>query len=317
MTSYQDQVTQLEEQLKFGPDKKKLKKLGEGSYGNVYQVENTQTKELSAIKVFKYCNEGDGIPGTTLREIAVLKRFENYENIVKIKSVVQRGGDLHMELEYCDMDLSKWIRTYGGNSDLYNYDSIKRIMHQILTGMAQLHAGQVMHRDLKPGNILIKDGTIKIADFGLARTFTLPDQAYTKGVSTLWYRAPELLLGNPVYSTGIDSWSVGCILGELICKEPLFPYYSDLGMLQGLVRTFGNFPMNESLFPGANLMNFSEGDKESFSKISYIGLDGLLLQKAKIQITPELFDLLRRLLEVNPCKRISCIDALSHPYFCN
>lgn len=317
MTSCQEQLPQKDITMMFGPKSKFLGKLGEGSYGKVYKIQNEETKEMSAVKVFKNYNIQDGVPGTTLREISLLKRFQDYENIVQIKSVHPLKDEIHIELEYCDMDLNKFIRTYSGNTDFYNPDLIKRIMHQILNGVSQLHAGQVIHRDLKPGNILIKDGAIKIADFGLARMFDLPDQPYTQGVSTLWYRAPELFIGIPIYSHQIDSWAVGCIFGELICKEPLFPFGNDLGMVQGLVRTFGNFTSDVSILPGVNLLDFSEGNKEIFSKISVIGLDGLLRQKAKIQITPEMFDLLSKLLNVNPCERISCIDALKHPYFSN
>lgn len=134
---------------------------------------------------------------------------------------------MYLVFEYLEMDLKKKIDTLGaGNS--FAPAVIKNYLFQLINGVAACHSRRIIHRDLKPQNILLgPNDELKIADFGLARAFGIPIRPYTKEVVTLWYRAPELLLGAPEYSTPVDMWSVGCIFAEIVSKRPLFDGDSD------------------------------------------------------------------------------------------
>jgi serine/threonine protein kinase len=128
---------------------------------------------------------------------------------------------LYLVFEFLDQDLKMYIDSV---EDGLSPQLVKSYLHQMLSGLAFCHARQVMHRDLKPQNLLIdRQGVLKIADFGLARTFRLPMRTYTHEIVTLWYRAPEVLLGSKLYSTAVDMWSVGCIFAEMSTREPLLP----------------------------------------------------------------------------------------------
>lgn len=154
-----------------------------------------------------------------------------HPNIVDIKEVIYEDEKLHIVFEYLDYDIKKYMKEKAkdnGNQGL-SLEEVKSFTYQILEGLAYCHAHRVMHRDLKPQNLLVsKDGIIKLADFGLARPFSLPVKTYTHEVVTLWYRAPEVLLGQKQYSTPLDQWSVGCIMAEMAQKKPLFAGDSEI-----------------------------------------------------------------------------------------
>lgn len=145
-------------------------------------------------------------------------------------------GKLYLVFDYLSMDLKKYIDSYGQGKQL-EMSTIKSLTYQLLRGMLFCHQRRVLHRDLKPQNLLIDGhGNLKIADFGLARAFGVPVRAYTHEVVTLWYRAPEVLLGCPRYSCPVDLWSVGCIMAELITKKPLFQGDSEIDQLFRIFR---------------------------------------------------------------------------------
>lgn len=197
----------------------KLDKLGEGTYGLVYKAKNQETGEIVALKKIKLEKEDDGVPSTAIREISLLKGIK-HPNVVELKEVIYQEDNLYLIFEYCEYDLKKYIRSIGGPLPP---DTVKKFTYQILQATAYCHAHRVMHRDLKPQNLLIDgDGNVKLADFGLARAFGLPVKTYTHEVVTLWYRAPEILLGAKEYSTPIDIWSIGCIFAEMAQRRALF-----------------------------------------------------------------------------------------------
>lgn len=148
-----------------------------------------------------------------MREISLLKNIKHHA-IVKLFEVIVAGGCLYMVFEYLDMDLKKLL---DRKKFLLTAKVVKSYLHQLLQAIDYCHLNRILHRDLKPQNLLLDcRGHIKLADFGLARTFTIPLRAYTHEVVTLWYRAPEILLGGKLYSTGVDIWSIGCIFAEMV-----------------------------------------------------------------------------------------------------
>ena len=199
--------------------KQKIEKLGEGTYGIVYKAQNKTNGAIVALKRIRLDNEDEGVPCTALREISLLKELK-HPHIVTLQDVIHTEKKLTLVFEFMDTDLKKFMDTYNGNLDV---QTICHLLKQLLSGLSHCHDSRVLHRDLKPQNLLInKRGDLKLADFGLARCFGIPVRSYSHEVVTLWYRAPDVLLGSRQYSTSIDIWSVGCILAEMASGEFVF-----------------------------------------------------------------------------------------------
>jgi serine/threonine protein kinase len=213
---------------------KKKWKLGEGTYGVVYLAEHIVTKELVALKKMLIDSSDEGIPSTALREISLLKELSDlHPNIVKLQDVQYINNNLWLIFEYLQFDLKKYLDSLQG---FMAPMLVKSYLYQLIEGVRCCHSHRILHRDLKPQNLLInKQGTLKLADFGLSRCFDVPLRPYTHEVVTLWYRAPEILLGDSYYSTPVDIWSIGCIFAEMATKTPLFAGDSEIDQI---FRTF-------------------------------------------------------------------------------
>lgn len=282
----------------------KIEKIGEGTYGVVYKGKHKRSGKIVALKKIRLESEEEGVPSTAIREISLLKELQ-HPHIVCLEDVLLQESKLYLVFEFLSMDLKKYMDSIPSGQTL-DKKLVKSYMYQITDGILFCHEHRVLHRDLKPQNLLIdRKGLIKIADFGLARAFGIPIRIYTHEVVTLWYRAPEVLLGSSRYSCPIDMWSVGCIFAEMITKRPLFHGDSEIDQLFRIFRTMGTptdeiwqgvskLPDYKPTFPSwkANSMPISQ---------SSIGKHGM--------------ELLEKMLVYDPVKRISAKEAINHPYF--
>uniref|UniRef100_A0A7N8WVA8 cyclin-dependent kinase n=1 Tax=Mastacembelus armatus TaxID=205130 RepID=A0A7N8WVA8_9TELE len=197
----------------------KLDKLGEGTYATVFKGRSKLTDNLVALKEIRLEHE-EGAPCTAIREVSLLKDLK-HANIVTLHDIVHTDKSLTLVFEYLDKDLKQYMDDCG---NILSMQNVKIFLFQILRGLAYCHRRKVLHRDLKPQNLLINErGELKLADFGLARAKSVPTKTYSNEVVTLWYRPPDVLLGSSEYSTQIDMWGVGCIFYEMAAGRPLFP----------------------------------------------------------------------------------------------
>ena len=280
-----------------------LEKLGEGTYATVFKGRNRQTGELVALKEIHLDSE-EGTPSTAIREISLMKELK-HENIVSLHDVIHTENKLMLVFEYMDKDLKKYMdsRSERGNLDP---GTIKSFMYQLLKGIAFCHENRVLHRDLKPQNLLINTkGQLKLADFGLARAFGIPVNTFSNEVVTLWYRAPDVLLGSRTYNTSIDIWSAGCIMAEMYTGRPLFPGTTNEDELQKIFRLMGT--PSEHSWPGISKFPEYKPSTHVFATQD--------LRVIIPSIDQQGLDLLQRLLQLRPELRISAKEALQHPWF--
>ncbi|XP_043686330.1 cyclin-dependent kinase 4-like isoform X1 [Vespula pensylvanica] len=296
-----------------------LSYIGNGAYGTVYKAKDLTSGQVVALKKVRVPLTEDGLPTSTLREIATLKQLERFEHphIVRLLDVCQ--GNYHRlpssdeRSDRLNQGLTLWLVFEHVEQDLASYLSscpeagmaahlVKQMSKEILSGVQFLHSHRIIHRDLKPQNLLVtREGRIKIADFGLARTYDF-EMRLTSVVVTQWYRAPEVLLGCS-YATPVDTWSVGCILAELSRLKPLFPGTSEGDQLDRIFRIIGTpseveWPKNVSLSWSA----FPDRQPKPLSDvIPNLDDDGL--------------DLIQSLLMFDPHVRLTATQALEHKYF--
>lgn len=290
---------------------KVLKKLGKGSYGSVYEVVHLKTQKKYAMKKI------DDIDSSTdlrrvLREIMVLKAF-NHENLLTLRAIhlekKNKYFDVYLITDLMDFDLFKVIRR--GRDELTG-EHIQYIMYQIFLGMYVLHANHIVHRDIKPNNILLNDSCdLKICDFGFAREVEdNGDGDITEYVVTRYYRAPEIMLNSRKYGSEVDIWSVGCTFFELLdCKILFAGTKNYIQLLDKILKLLGTpsddalqFITNENARMWIKKQNFSVNQRPS---------DKLVTK----DIDPLAKDLLDKCLVFDPRQRITAKEALMHPYF--
>ncbi|XP_022836689.1 serine/threonine-protein kinase PITSLRE-like [Spodoptera litura] len=287
-----------------------LNKIDEGSYGVVYRARDKSTDEIVALKRLKDLNESEGFSIAAQSELNTLLKLR-HPNIVAGREIAvgSRSNEIYLVLEYVPHQLKSLLRSARENHLMFSPEHIKCVMTQLLKAVEHLHDNHIIHRDLKTDNILLsQDGVLKVADFGLAREYGFPLQQYTPGVVTLWYRAPELLLLSPEYSTPIDMWSVGCIFAELVNLRPLFPGTSELDQVHRIFLGLGTpsdavWPGYSSLPPVGNII---------FDDYPPGGLRNKISQKS---FSEDGLCLLQGLLTYDPARRTTAAAALEHAYF--
>ncbi|PWN49243.1 Pkinase-domain-containing protein [Violaceomyces palustris] len=292
----------------------RLNHIEEGSYGVVFRARDKETGEIVALKKLKMDKEKNGFPITSLREIRTLMEAR-HPNVVQVKEIVV--GDtltqIFIVMEFVEHDLKTLL---SNMRTPFLQSEIKTLMRQLLSAIDLLHSNWIIHRDLKTSNLLMNNrGMMKLADFGLARMFGDPVGDMTQLVVTLWYRAPELLLGVKEYGTAIDMWSVGCIFAELILKEPLLTGKNESDQILRIFKLLGQ--PDEASWPGYS----SLPSVSSLSIPSSIALPSSdLTTKSRLRSrfrysTENTLDLLSGLLCYDPSRRLTAADALRHDYF--
>ncbi|XP_054979320.1 cyclin-dependent kinase 16 isoform X1 [Sorex araneus] len=280
----------------------KLDKLGEGTYATVYKGKSKLTDNLVALKEIRLEHE-EGAPCTAIREVSLLKDLK-HANIVTLHDIIHTEKSLTLVFEYLDKDLKQYLDDCGNVINMHN---VKLFLFQLLRGLAYCHRQKVLHRDLKPQNLLINErGELKLADFGLARAKSIPTKTYSNEVVTLWYRPPDILLGSTDYSTQIDMWGVGCIFYEMATGRPLFPGSTVEEQLHFIFRILGT--PTEETWPGI-LSN------EEFKTYNYPKYRPEALLSHAPRLDSDGADLLNKLLQFEGRNRISAEDAMKHPFF--
>jgi len=288
-------------------DYQKLKKIGEGTYGIVYKGKHRASNEIVALKKIRLENDDEGVPSTAIREISILKELI-HPNIVSLNDVILSEKDLYLVFEFLSCDLKRHIDNIPQGSFMEPY-MVKSYTYQVIQAITFCHCRRILHRDLKPQNLLISsNGIIKVADFGLARAFGIPVRIYTHEVVTLWYRAPEVLLGAEKYSTPVDVWSIGTIMAEMACRFPIFHGDSEIDQLFKIFRVLGT--PTEEQWPGVTML---KDFKPIFPK--WPAEENMWKFKFAKQLDEVAMDFLLKCLVYNPAHRMSAKQALEHPFF--
>ncbi|KIX04231.1 uncharacterized protein Z518_07785 [Rhinocladiella mackenziei CBS 650.93] len=286
-----------------------LNDIEEGSYGFVSRAKAKSSGEIVALKRLKMDYANDGFPVTGLREIQTLMACR-HTNVVKLLEVVMGDSlrDVYLVMEFLEHDLKTLLEDMA---EPFLPSEIKSLMLQIVSGTQYLHSNWIMHRDLKTSNLLLNNrGEIKLADFGMARYTGNPPPKLTQLVVTLWYRAPELLLGAEEYGFEIDVWSLGCIFAELLIKEPIFQGKNEVDQLSKIFAALGT-PTQET-WPGIRSL---PNAKAVYPVLSKVPAQPSLTTSKFPYLTNSGLRLLSSLLSMYPADRPSASGILTHTYF--
>ncbi|XP_077981972.1 cyclin-dependent kinase 17-like isoform X2 [Glandiceps talaboti] len=280
----------------------KLDKLGEGTYATVFKGKSKLTDNLVALKEIRLEHE-EGAPCTAIREVSLLKDLK-HANIVTLHDIVHTEKSLTLVFEYLEKDLKQYMDDCG---NIMSMNNVMIFLFQLLRGLAYCHKRRVLHRDLKPQNLLINEkGELKLADFGLARAKSVPTKTYSNEVVTLWYRPPDVLLGSTEYSTHIDMWGVGCIFYEMAAGRPLFPGSTVEDELHLIWKVLGT-PC-EDTWSGISL-------HEEFQSYNFPQYQPEPLINHAPRLDADALNLLSLLLKFEGKMRVSAKEAVKHSFF--
>ncbi|TKW18599.1 hypothetical protein SEVIR_5G441600v4 [Setaria viridis] len=286
----------------------KLEKIGSGTYSNVYKAIDVESGRVVALKKVRVDGVGEAESARFMaREIALLRRLGDHPHVVRLEGLVtsrlNTAPSLYLVFEYMEHDLTGLTACATASGRRLSLPQVKCYMKQLLSGIEHCHNNGVLHRDIKSSNLLVSsDGILKIADFGLATSYD-PDnmRPMTSQVITLWYRPPELLLGATHYGVGVDLWSVGCILAELLLGEPIFPGRTEVEQLHKIFKLCGT--------PSEDYW-----EKMKFAHPTFKPYERCLAEKFK-DVPPSTLSLLETLLSIDPDMRGTATDALNSEFF--
>lgn len=281
---------------------KLIKEVGDGTFGSVWRAINKQTGEVVAIKKMKkkYYSWEECI---NLREVKSLRKM-SHPNIVKLKEVIREHDILHFVFEYMECNLYHLMKD---RKRPFSEAEVRNWCFQVFQGLAYMHQRGYFHRDLKPENLLVSKDVIKIADFGLAREI-ISGPPYTEYVSTRWYRAPEVLLQSPTYTSAVDMWAMGAIMAELFTLRPLFPGLSEADEIYKICNVVGT--PTENSWPHGLLLARS-------MKYQFPQLPGVQLSTVMPSVSEDAVSLIKSLCSWDPLKRPTAAEVLQHPFFQN
>lgn len=278
-------------------------KVGEGSYGKVFLCADVVTGATVAVKTSQWNSGEEGLSVSSIREVALLKEIR-HPNVVRLLDLFTEENRLCIVFERMEKDL----RTVLSNRQTPVLGrKLKDMMYQLLSALHACHSRRIVHRDIKPANILVSknEQTVKLADFGMGRAFGLALQSYTYRIATLYYRAPEVLLGDRYYLPSVDMWSMGCVMAELALRRPLFRGEGEYSQIITIFQIMGT--PNERVWPGVSQLPYYNAEFPQWrptslaSQIPALEADGVALLAAMLRYDPQ--------------QRITALQAMEHPFF--
>lgn len=279
--------------------------LGEGAFGKVYKGRHTRTGKLVALKKMTLDTEEEGVPTAAVREIGLLKEL-SHPNIVELLDVFCTLSKLTLVFELVGEDLKKYMKSVNFS---LSPTVVKNLSFQLCCGVCYCHASRILHRDIKPQNLLIDSKLhLKIADFGLARFYTVPAENYTHEVITVWYRAIEILLGSPNYGAPVDMWSVSCVMCEMATGSPFFAGDSEIDTIFLIFQKLGT-PTVEECPQLLEMPDF----KPSFPK--WRRRPWTQIRNMAAQVGTSGINFAEEALAYNASKRLTAHQAVKHAYF--
>merc|ERR1719420_1213886 len=275
--------------------------------GVVLKCRNKENGEVVAIKKFKESEEDEAVRKTTLREVKILRLISKHANIVQLKEAFRRKGKLYLVFEFVDKNVLEMLEVYPQGLQA---STIRCLVWQLTQAVEFCHRHDVIHRDIKPENLLVNvhNYELKLCDFGFARTMPHKDSPLTDYVATRWYRAPELLLGSTRYGHTVDMWAIGCIMGELVDGQPLFPGESEIDQLFLIQKVLGPLTADQmELFlknPRFVGLKFPDMSRPETLMKRYVGK---LLKPA--------MNFMKSVLVMEPGLRLTSAEGAKHSYF--
>lgn len=284
-----------------------LGKLGEGAFGEVFKAKRLRDGKAVALKKVRIRNPADGLSKNLMRELQALQQID-HTHVVQLLDHFACGSAVVMVMELMLTDLYEVTQTLSSKGQAFSQAAIKCIVLMMLQAVAGVHESGVLHRDVKPSNLLFSPkGTLKLGDFGLARVKERKREVdYSHEVATRWYRAPELLYGARNYDESVDMWAVGCIVCELFNRCPVFPGENDIDQLYRVQVVLGTPTV-------ANCPNLHS--LPDYNKIQFPELLGRPLGEVVAEAPPDALAFIKRFMKYNAKDRATAQEALRDSYF--